>query len=431
MSFRALLPGQRPLSWVSRDAWLIILARSLRTFGQSSIIILLAIYLDLLGLRLWQIGVFLSVGSAGGAFFSLVIVFIGDTMGRRRLLVSFSLLTALVGVALALTDQFLLLAAVAFVGSFAVASGGPAGPIQPLEQAALPDTVSEEKRTDLFALTGMIATGVRAAGALAAGLPVFLQSSLGLSELSSYKPMFLGYTLLAALAALSYSFLSPRVEVRGARGGVTNPFRLPSRRIIFSLAGIAALDDFATRLIVHSLVALWFFTRFDVELSTVAFIFFGSNLATAFSLWVAAKLANRIGLLNTIVFTHIPAVLMATAIPFLPSAGLAAAFWMGRGFFSQMDVPTKQSYTMAVVGSHERSALAGTNNVARSIIGTATPSLATLLWSTFSAAVPFVASGALKMAYLATFYFTFRSVRPPEEQRRLEASQEKQQARTM
>ena len=412
-------PESRPWAWVSRDAWLIIVARALRTFGQSSLTVLLAIYLkDLLGLSLFQVGLFISAGLAGSAFFASLIVFIGDTLGRRRLLTGFTLLAGLASLALALTDQFLLLALVAFIGSFNAAGAGPMGPAQPLEQATLPGTAPPERRTELFAIYNIVSTGARAVGAAAAGLPLIFQSALDMSELSAFKVMFAGYAVIAALAGALYAMLSPAVEARTEGRRWTNPFRTPSRRIIFSMAGLFSLDSFGTSLVVQSLVALWFYSNFGIDLGSIAFIFVGSHVMAAVSLWLAAKLANRLGLVNTIVFTHIPAVLLVLILPFMPTAALATGAWLARAFFSQMDIPVKQSYTMSVVNANERSAMAGINNVGQSIVRAASPSVATFLWSSVSVAAPFVGSALFKTIYLAGFFLLFRNVLPPEEQRK-------------
>ena len=411
------------MTWLSLDGRVIILARGLRTFAQASIAVLLAIYLDLLGFSLKQIGFLMSAGAAGGAFFSFIIVLLGDRFGRRRLLTWFSLVTGATGLALALTDQLLLLAAVAFLGSFTFGGGGARGPVQPLEQAMLPETAPPARRTDLFAFAGIFSHGATALGALAAGLPAIFQSSAGMSEVASYKVMFLTFTALMTLSALLYLLLSQRVEA-GALSKWSNPFRLPSRRNIFTFAALFSLDSFATNLVIQSLVALWFKEKFGVELSSVALLFFASQVLSAASQWVAAKIANRIGLLNTIVFTHIPAVGLLVAMPFAPNVGLASACWILRGFFNLMDVPTKQSYTMAVVNPSERAAMGGINNVTQSVIATASPSVATALWAAFSPAVPFLACGVLKAIYLAGFYVLFRKVRPPEEEERRARRQE-------
>ena len=415
-------------SWVSRDARLILLARGARGLGQGSVSVLLAIYLHLLGFTPIQIGLFISAGLAGGAFFSLGVVFFAEALGRRRLLVLFTLMTAAAALLIVTTDNFLLLAAIAFLGSFVVAGGGGGVPVQPLEQASLADAAPVEKRTDLYAVYSIMGTVGASLGALAAGLPVLYQGVFGLGELSSYRVVFLTFAMLAGLGALCYSLLSSSVEAASAERRWVNPLRLRSRRLIFTLSGLFSVDHFAGGLVMESLVSLWFYTRFGVELGSIGLIFFGSNLLAAISLWVAAKLANRIGLINTMVFTHIPASLFLIAIPFLPSAWLAATFWLGRGFFSMMDVPTRQSYTMAVVGPDERSAMAGINNVSRSITGTASPSVATALWSLGAASIPFIAGGVTKIAYDLSLYFMFRNVRPPEEVTRAARHQEKTEA---
>ena len=410
----------RPLAWVSRDAWLIISARSLRGFAQTSIGIVIAIYLDLLGFSLAQIGLFFSLGIAGSALFSVAIVFIGNALGRRRMLAGFTVLTGLTGVALALTDQFVLLAFIAFIGSFNVGGGGPAGPVQPLERASMAETAPAEKRTDMFAIYSMAATGVRSFGALGAALPVLFQSVFDLGELPSYRVMFAGYALATLGAGLLYLLLSPAVEGEVRRRAWTNPFRLPSRRLIFSIAGLVSLDAFATRFVMQAIVALWFRARFGFELDAVAYLFFGSSIMNTISIWVGAKVANRYGLVNSIVLTHIPAVVTVIAIPFMPNAGTAVALWLARAFFSQMDIGTKQSYTMAIVDSDERVAMAGVSNVGQSGLGIFSPLVALSLLTPIWIGAPFVATGVLKSVYLVGFYLLFRNVRPPEEQARAE-----------
>lgn len=409
-----------PLAWVSRDAWLIISARSLRGFAQTSIGIVLAIYLDLLGFSLTQIGLFFSFGIAGSALFSVAIVFFGNALGRRKLLAGFTVLTGVTGIALALTDQFVLLAFIAFVGSFNVGGGGPAGPVQPLERASMAETAPAGKRTDMFAIYSMAATGVRAFAALGAALPLLFQSVFDMGELPSYRVLFAGYALASLLGGLLYLMLSPAVEGKVQRRAWTNPFRLPSRRLIFSIAGLFALDAFATRLIMQAIVALWFRNRFGFELDAVAYLFFGSAIMNTVSIWVGAKIANRFGLVNAIVLTHVPAVLTVIAIPFMPTAATAVGLWLTRAFFSQMDVGTKQSYTMAIVDSDERVAMAGVSNVGQSALGIFSPLVALSLLTPLWIGAPFVATGVLKGVYLVGFFLQFRSVRPPEERERAE-----------
>ena len=399
------------------------MARTVRTFAQASIAVFFAFYLDLLGFSLTQIGLLITVGSVGSAILAASVIFIGDTMGRRRLLVGFTLVSGLAGLGFAFTEHYLLLAFVAFfVGSLAISGSGPRGPINPLETAMLPDAASPERRTDLFAVSGMWQRVGRFVGTLSAALPVALAGFLGITEIDSYKVMFVIYTVLMVGSAGLYMFLSPAVEATSAPGARwQNPLKLPSRRTIFSLAAIFSVDSFATRFVFFSLVSLWFKEQFGLDLAEVSVMLAGSMIINGASLWVAAKLSNRIGMLNTIVFTHIPAVVFTLAVPFAPWAWLAITFWYARAFFSAMDNPPRQAYTMSIVNRNERVAMAGINNVGQATVGSGVPLLAMWLWQTVSAAAPFIAAGLFKTVYLAMLYFMFRNVHPPEEEERLAA----------
>jgi len=402
-----------PLRWVNRDGKLIILSRGVCTFARSSIAILLALYLAELGFSLVQIGAFLSAGVAGSAFFAFLVSFIAEKVGRRRLLVMFTLMSAAAGLALVFIADFLPLIFFAFLGSIPGAgAGGAGGAIQPLEQASLPDTAPPEKRTDLFAIYRIVAVGGTALGALAAGLPTIYQNAFGISEIYAYKAMFVGFILFLLVGALLYSLLSSSVEVSGSEQRWVNPFRLPSRRLIFTLTGLFSLDHFAGSLFMQSLAAYWFYTKFGMELESLALVFFLSHLLAATSLWLAAKLANRIGLINTMVFTHIPASLFLIAAAFAP---VAVLLWQLRAFLSMMDVPARDSYTMSVVQPNERVAMASIHIVGRSVSGTVSPSVSTALWQAISASVPLIACGVLKIIYDLSLYFIFRNVKPPQE----------------
>src|SRR5215831_18119089 len=280
----------------------------------------------------------------------------GRGTGRRRTLVTLSGLMALAGLVLVVSESFPVLLLAAFVGNLSGFVGG--GGTGPLEQAILAVSVTPHRRTDLFALSSIAGTIAGALGALASGMPTLLQRAFGLGALASFRPMCVAYTLLAVLTALCYSRLSCRVEVARGEARWTNPFTLPSRGRIFTLAGLFTVDSFGTGLIVQSLASYWFFTRFGLQPGSLGALFFASNVLTAISLWVAARLAQRIGLLNTVVFTHIPASLFLIAVPFVPDAWMAMALWLLRAFFVQMDAPTSQSYTMAVVAPEEQTAMA-------------------------------------------------------------------------
>jgi MFS family permease len=409
----------RPLTsfdWVTRDARLIIFARATRTFAQSFIAVLMALYLTELGFSLVQIGMVLSAGVIGVAAFAVLVGLVSDRVGRRNLLVAFSLVSAVAGLALFFVDELVPLLLIAFVGSLSTGGGGGGeSPAQPLELAILPDTAPAERRTDLFAVYGILARTGTALGALAAGLPAIFQEFFGLSTLSSFKLMFIGFAVLQIAGAILYGFLSSKVENPGERGGWTNPMKLPSRRLIFTLTALSSVDTFTTSMVMQSLVAFWFSTKFGLDVSSLAFVFFFSHVLTAVSLWLAAKISNRFGLLNTMVFTHIPSSFFLIAAAFAPTAWVAILFWQLRSFLGQMDTPARDSYTMAIVGPEERVAMASIHMVGRSAAGAVGPSVTTALWSVSSAAVPLVSAAVLKIAYDLTLYAMFRNVRPPEE----------------
>jgi MFS family permease len=409
-----MLGDHMRFGWINRDGKLIIAVRGVRTSAHSAASVLLAIYLDQQGFGLFEIGLFLTIGSAGAVFWALVAGLLGDLMGRRRLLTVMGFLSALTGVALITSQSLQLLAVAAFLGGFSAMSGA-SGAMGPLEQASLPATAPPERRTDLFALYGIVGTAAVSLGALAAGLPSIFQGAFGVNQLASFQVVFGGYAFLGLIAALFYSQLSPHVEVATGEARWVNPLRLPSRTRIMTLAGLFTVDSFGTGLLGQSLASYWFFTRFGISAQELGLLFFASHVLTAISLWVAARLASRIGLVNTMVFTHIPSSLLLIAIPFLHDAWLAILCWLVRAFFVQMDAPTSQSYTMAIVGPEERSAMAAATSVSRSAGIAAGPAAAAALWGAASASAPFVVGGVVKIIYDLTLWCFFRQMKPPEE----------------
>ena len=407
---------------------MIILARGVRTFAQGFVAVLLALYLPELGFSLVQIGAFLSVGVVGVAFFAFLVSLIVGRVGRRTLLIFFSMISASAGLALFFVDHFLLLLVFAFLGSLSTGGGGGGeSPAQPLEVASLPDTAPDDKRTDLFAIYNIVARAGAALGALAAGLPALYQGAFNLTTLDSYRFMFILFAALQISGALLYSLLSTGIEGASTERRWSNPFKLPSRRRIFTLTGLFSVDTFTTSMVTQSLMAYWFSTKFGLELGSLALVFFVSQVLTATSLWLAAKIANRIGLLNTMVFTHIPSSLFLLAAAFAPTAWLAVLFWQLRAFLVQMDNPTRDSYTMAIVGPEERVGMASIHMVGRSAFGAAGPSATAALWGLLSASAPLVGSAALKISYDIVLYAMFRNVRPPEEILRIKARAAKKQ----
>jgi len=385
----------------------------MRTFALRSISVLIAVYLGLQGLSLVQVGAFLTIGSIGSTCLAILAGVFGDSIGRRRFLISISILMAISSVVIIMSNNFVVLVIVAFIGGFGSFMGmGAAGP---LEQAMIATSVEPSRRTELFAVFSIAGTAAASLGALGAGVPDLLQHSMGLSQVSSFRAWFFIYPIFILSAAFLLSRLSKRIEVSHLESKWSNPFRLPSRRRIFSIAGLFTVDSFGTGMIAQSLASYFFFTRFGLQPGELGVLFFASSVLTAISLWVAPRLARRIGLVNTMVFTHIPASIFLIAVPFVPSVEIAISIWLVRAFFIQMDAPTSQSYTMAVVKSEERTPMATASTVSRSAGGSVGPSVGTALWSTFGPGVAFIASGTVKIAYDLTLWFLFRRVKPPEE----------------
>jgi MFS family permease len=269
--------------WINRDGKLIIAIRGVRTFAHSAASVLLAIYLDLQGFSLFEIGLLLTIGSAGAVFWALIAGLLGDLMGRRRLLSVMGLLSALTGVALITSHSLQFLAAAAFLGSFSAMTGA-SGAMGPLEQASLPATAAPERRTDVFALYGIVGTVALSIGALAAGLPSIFQRALDIDQVASFQVVFAGYALLSVIAALRYGQLSSEVEVPSGEARWVNPLRLPSRTRIVTLASLFSVDSFGTGLLGQSLASYWFFTRFGIPPQELGLVFFASHVLTAVSL---------------------------------------------------------------------------------------------------------------------------------------------------
>ncbi len=399
-------------NWVNRDGKLLILNLGIRTLAQSSASVILALYLDKLGYSLIQIGAFLSSGVAGSAVLTMVVSMVAEKIGRRRLMVFFAILTGAAGLSMIFVNNFIALMFIAFFGN--VGAGG-ISPAAPLEQASLSDTAPPAKRTELFAFYRISGLAGATIGALAAGLPPILQGLFGLSEMGSFKAMYIGFSIILLAATVLYALLSPAVEVTKAQQRWSNPFKLPSRRLIFTLTGLFALDSFAGSLFAQSLASYWFYTKFGMSLKDLALVFSLSNILGAISLWVAAKLGNWIGLINTMVFTHIPSSLFLIAAVFTPNPGLVIVFWQLRSFFSMMDQPTRDSYTMSMVQPQERVAMAGINTVGRGVTGTVAPVVASALWQAFSATIPIIGCAVLKITYDLSLFFMFRKVKAPQE----------------
>lgn len=391
------------------DRRLLLGTRSLRLFAYGALSVVLVFYLSALGFTTSQIGLLLTLTLAGDTVVSLILTTRADRVGRKRILIAGAVLMAVAGLIFALTGNFLVLLITGTLGVISP-SGNEVGPFLPVEQAALAHVVTPELRTSVFAwytLVGAVATAI---GSLAGG---------SLSDvLHSYRVVVFGYAAIGVLLAVSFGLLSPAVEVpRGSRSGGGGLLGIGvSRGIVFRLAGLFALDAFAGGFVVQSFAAYWFFLRFGASPSTLGAIFFGANVLAGLSALVASRLAARFGLVRTMVFTHLPSNVLLVLVPLMPTLPLAILVLFARFSISQMDVPTRQSYLMAVVRPEERSAAAGITGVARTTGAALAPSLVGLLFAHPALiSVPFFAAGTLKIVYDLLLYRGFVSVRPAEE----------------
>ena len=396
------------MNWVSKDGNIIFLNRGIRSFGYGFLSILLGIYLKELGFQPISIGLLLSAAIIGGAIFTLITGRYAVTFGIKRMLLA-SILSSLVGVSIFLiTENFYFLTFAALIG-FISPSGRELGPFLSLEQAYLPFTISDNDRTKAFSVWNIIATLSASVGALLGSMPLFLQEYFSIEKTLSFKSMFLFYLILNVIAFVFYTQISD-VAVPPKRIKLTRR----SRKIITKLSFLFGIDSFAGGLIITSIVSLWFYSKFDIPLTTISSIFFAAGLLEAISFYLSGKLAQKIGLINTMVFTHIPSSIFLILIPFMPSFYLAAGLYLLRQLLSEMDIPARQSYVVAIVRAEEKSIAASTTNVAKIISSSVGPLIAsrTLLLTVFS---PFVVSGTLKIIYDISLYFSFRHIKPPEE----------------
>ena len=397
------------LHWINRDARLIIGAKGTHALSQGFVSVVLAVYLAKIGLTLAEIGLFLGAGLAGSALLSLATGLASDRIGRRRMMVTLALLSSAGVIALALTERTVLLMAFAFIGAMNAAPAGP-NPTQPLEQAGLAGSVTSAKRTEIFAAYRIIATSAAAFGSLAAGLPVLLEAVFGVNEITAFKLSFGVFALFRLATVVAYAFLSVSVEGNVRERRFTNPLTLPSRRNIFTLAGLFSFDNFAGALVVQTLMAYWFNTRFGLEIGSLALVFFGTQLMSAFSLWISAKGADRLGHINVMASTQIVAAILLIFAAFAPNAALAIVLLQVRAFFNQMDVAPRDAYLMAVVTPEERIAIGSTYIVGRNVLSTFAPSISAALWTGISASAPLVASSVLKITYDIMLWTMYHNV---------------------
>jgi MFS family permease len=375
-------------------------------YGMSSV--MLGLYLTSLGVDRAAIGAIFTAALAGGALLTVAFSGVADRFGRRRSLALAAGLMALSTAAFAITTQPALLAITAALGA-ANPSSKELGPFGPIEQSILPQVVSQSGRTWTFAAYNMVSSFAGALGALAVGLP----GLLGAAGVGAYRGLVWAYAAMASALLLLYLLLSDNVEAQPSQ---RRRFGLhESRSIVFRLAGLFAVDAFAGGFVVQSILALWFALRYGIGAGDLALIFFWANVASALSFLAAAPLARRIGLLNTMVFTHLPSNVLLLLVPLMPNLQLAVGLVIARFLLSQLDVPTRQSYTMAIVPPEERSAAAGFTSLARNAAQAIAPAFTAATLAVPALGVPFLVGGSLKIAYDLSILAAFRKLRPPEE----------------
>jgi len=403
------------------DGRLLFATRFIRLFAYGALSVVLVLYLVGLGLSESDTGLLFTSTLLGDTLVSLYLTTQADRIGRRRMLIVGAGLMGAAGVAFAFTHRMWLLVVAGTLGVISP-SGQEVGPFLPIEQAALSQVVPGRVRTEVFAwytLAGSLATAL---GALAAGTWTHaLQRSW--APVDSYRAVVVAYAVLGVALALMFSGASPAVEAGTSDREVTNRSIFArfsgidrSHRVVLKLSALFALDSFGGGFVIQSFAAYWFYLRFGVDPRTLGALFFAANVFAGISALVASRLASRIGLINTMVVTHLPSNVLLMLIPLMPTLPLATLMLLLRFSISQMDVPTRQSYTIAVVAPEERSAASGITGVARTTGAALSPLFAGLLFSRPSMInVPFYIAGTLKIAYDLLLFRAFRALRPPEE----------------
>jgi len=389
----------------------LLIAKGLRAFADGYMALFLPAYLLARGHSPLEVGALSTATLLGSGLATLAVGRIAHRFAHRTLLIAATALMAATGVGFAAASDFTLLLAIAFVGTLNPSSGD-VSVFLPLEHAMLARVAGDRQRTSVFARYSLVGAIGGAAGSLAAGLPGLLERMSGMGAHRAGQAMFLLYAALAAAAALAYRGLP-----RGARShGHAAPAPLArSRNRVYTLAALFSVDAFGGGLVVQSMLALWLYQRHGLTPSAAGAIFFCTGLLSAASFLAAVPISRRLGLVNTMVFTHIPSSVCLLAAPFVPSLAGVVALLLVRGALSQIDVPTRSSYVMAIVSPEERAAAASATTVPRSLAAAASPFLAGYLLAASPLGWPLVAAGAIKIAYDVALLALFRDVRPPEE----------------
>jgi MFS family permease len=390
----------------------VLVAKGLRGFADGFVSLLLPVYLLQLGFTPFQVGVIATATLLGSGVLALAVGLQAWRFHFRTWLLASTLLMAFTGLGFAFTSQFWPLLLIAFVGTLNP-SAGDVSVFLPLEQALLAHSVDNRSRTSTMARYSLVGTLFAALGSLAAALPAGIASATGWSNMAALQAMFVLYAVLALAAGAVYRGLpaAPSADAPPPRATLQT-----ARKRVYALAALFSLDAFGGGFVVQSLVALWLYQRFDLSVATAGTIFFWTGVLTALSYLVAARIADRFGLLNTMVFTHLPSSVCLILIPFMHSLAPVLALLFIRSALSQMDVPTRSSYVMAVVPPAERAAAASVTSVPRSLASAVSPVIAGYLLGLSPFGWAFIAGGVTKIVYDLLLLATFYKVRPPEEE---------------
>jgi MFS family permease len=407
---------------LTQDGNFLFITRIARMFGYGFLSVVLVLYLEQVGLTKVQIGLLLTLTLIGDTIISFWITTNADRIGRRRMLIAGAILMIFAGILFAMTRNFIFLLIAATIGVISP-SGYEVGPFLSIEQAALSQIISDDKRTQVFAYYNLVGSFATALGALCGGALVQGLQDSGVSPLGSYRTIVVGYAIIGLFLGGLFTRLSPAVEVQAVTdlshsfSKLRTRFGLHrSRGVVLKLSALFSIDAFAGGFVLQSILAYWFHVRFNVEPAILGSIFFGTNILAGLSALTAAWVASKIGLIRTMVFTHIPSNILLMLVPLMPNLPLAIAVLLMRFSISQMDVPTRQSYTMAVVAPDERSAAAGITGIARTTGASLSPVFTgPLLANAALLSVPFFLSGGLKIIYDLLLYRSFKAIKPPEE----------------
>ena len=400
---------------LSRPIALLYVAGFLRSLAVGMLGVVLGVYLSRLGFSLTRIGLILGAGLVGISISTILVSVLADRIGRRYSLIILSVLTALGGIALAISHSFASLLPLAFL-SMLNGMGTDRSATFALEQAIIPGLVPDHNRTWALSWYNVVLDSAGALGGLAAAIPVLLHRHLGLDFTLAYHYVFLGYAALSLVIAAIYFLLPHEIEVAPLPRKEDRSISPASKRSVHRLAALFYLDSFGGGFLGDALVAFWFFRRFGIAEQQLGLLFFVVRILNACSHLGAAWLARRIGLVNTMIFTHLPSSLFLLAVPLAPNPTWAIALFLLRESLVEMDVPTRQSYVAAIVQPHERTYASGVTNLTRTVGWASSASIAGLLMQHFAFSSPLVFGSSLKILYDILLYRGFRKIRPPEEQ---------------